>query len=981
MYINCHSTYSLCYGTIPIKELVSQAAQWGIRVLALTDINCSTGVFEFVQQCNSCGISPIVGIEFRRNNTLLFVGLARNKDGFRELNVFLTDHNLNKTPLPAQAPEFKHVTVVYPTHNLPPEGTSLRDNEYIGIRPSELTKYQLTLQRGELKKAVVLQPVTYLNQTGRELHKRLRAIDNNVLLTMLNKEMGVADDEYLIEPDRIVRRFSAYPEIILNTQRLMESCQFTVDFDRIKNKRLFTTSIYDDRQLLRKLAIDGVIQRYGKGNREAHKRALHELEVIENLGFEAYFLITWDIIRYSMSRGFFHVGRGSGANSIVAYCLRITDVDPIGLDLYFERFLNPKRTSPPDFDIDYSWKDRDDVHEYIFKRYGREHTALLGAISTFQRKGAVRELGKVYGLPKNDIDEMAANKRFDFNRDTVTQEIAFYARMLNGFPNHRTIHAGGVLISEEPISYYTALDLPPKGLPTAQWDMYEAERIRMDKLDILSQRGLGHIKDATDLVQQNRGKKIDIHEVAPIMNDPNVKAQLKSGDSIGCFYIESPAMRGLLNKLHCDTYLTLVAASSIIRPGVASSGMMGEYIKRFHHPESVQYLHPVMEEQLKETYGVMVYQEDVIKVCHHFAGLDLADSDVLRRAMSGKYRSKIEFDKLVEKFFTNCREKGYSEELTKEVWRQIESFAGYSFSKAHSASYAVESFQSLYLKTYHPKEFYIAVINNFGGFYSTWVYVHEAIKAGVTMHLPCVNNSDWLTNLNGDDAYLGFIHVKGLEQGVAERIITERFYNGVYKDFEDFATRTKAPLEQLLLLIRVGALRFTGQGKRTLQWDAHLLTGHIDTAPDVRCLFETKAKKFELPVLEHSIVEDAYDEMELLGFSLSMSAFDLVEIPQKGLITAQELKANAGRTVSIAGNFVAPKPVRTVHGQEMAFAAFLDKNGAFFDTVHFPDSLKYYPIHGKGVYQIIGKVVLDFEYPCIEVRRLKKLPAVKDPRY
>lgn len=978
MYINCHSNYSLHYGTLPLKELVARAAEWGIEMLALTDINCTTGVFEFVQLCCEYGITPIVGIEYRKDNKLLYVGLAKNREGFRELNTFLTDHNLNQIPLPSVAPCFDNVAVIYPTTNIP---NQLKENEYIGIRPADLTKHFLKLQRGELQKAVIMQPVTYINRKGRELHLRLRAMANNTLLSMLTTEMTGGNDEYMIEPKRIVQHFSNYPQIVQATQKLMEGCTFTLNFDTIKNKQVFTTSKRDDRELLHKLALDGVSYRYGRHNKEALRRVKHELEVIEQLGFAAYFLISNDIIRYSMSRGMYHVGRGSGANSIVAYCLRITDVDPIELDLYFERFLNPKRTSPPDFDIDYSWKDRDEVHEYIFKRYGREHTALLGTMNTFKRKAAVRELGKVYGLPKKEIDEMAENPNFNFNRDNVSREVHLFAKQIQGFPNYRSIHAGGVLISEEPITYYSALDLPPKGLPTVQWDMYEAERIRMDKLDILSQRGLGHIKDGVDLVFQNQGKKVDIHNVAAIKQDVAVKQQLKSGNSIGCFYIESPAMRGLLNKLHCETYLILVAASSIIRPGVASSGMMGEYIRRFHNPETVKYLHPVMEEQLKETFGVMVYQEDVIKVCHHFAGLDLADADVLRRAMSGKYRSKVEFEKLTERFFSNCKQKGYSDELTHEVWRQIESFAGYSFSKAHSASYAVESFQSLYLKCYYPKEFSIAVINNFGGFYSTWVYVHEAQKAGITIHLPCINHSDWLTNLHEDNSYLGFIHLQGLEKKVAERILYEREDNGAYTDLEDLVRRVKLHLEQLLILIRIGALRFTGKAKKELQWEAHMILSSKQDMPEVNCLFETKVKTFQLPKLAHTPVEDAYDEIELLGFSLTLSAFDLVQLPQKNRITAKDLLLYAGKTVSIAGNFVAPKPVRTVNGDAMAFAAFLDSNGDFFDTVHFPDSLSRYPMHGRGVYLITGKVAVDFGYPSIEVRTLKKLPAVADPRY
>jgi DNA polymerase III alpha subunit len=421
--------------------------------------------------------------------------------------------------------------------------------------------------------------------------------------------------------------------------------------------------------------------RYGDSNKEALKRVTDELAIIDRLGFSAYFLITWDVIRYSMSRGYYHVGRGSGANSVVAYCLRITDVDPIELDLYFERFLNPKRTSPPDFDIDYSWKERDEVIDYIFKRYGHKHTALLGTISTFRGKSIYRELGKVHGLPKAEIDELVSDPNRFYTLSNLTRHIHELAQYLLDFPNQRSIHAGGILISEEPITNYVAMDLPPKGFLTTQWDMYVSEDLGYEKLDILSQRGIGHIKEAADIIRENRGITVDVHQVQLFKQDAKVKDQLRRAETNGCFYIESPAMRGLLRKLRCDNYISLVAASSIIRPGVAKSGMMREYIYRFHHPDGFKYIHPVMEQQLKETYGVMVYQEDVLKVCHHFAGLDLGDADVLRRIMSGKKRKKNEFEEIVERFFNNCKARGYPDDITKEVWRQIESFAGYSSQK------------------------------------------------------------------------------------------------------------------------------------------------------------------------------------------------------------------------------------------------------------------------------------------------------------
>ncbi|MEZ5001339.1 MAG: hypothetical protein R2727_12235, partial [Bacteroidales bacterium] len=323
----------------------------------------------------------------------------------------------------------------------------------------------------------------------------------------------------------------------------------------------------------------------------------------------------------------------------------------------------------------------------------------------------------VYGLPKEEIDELIANPASEATSNPITDTIFGIGNRIADFPNMRSIHAGGILVSEEPVTCYTALDMPPKGFPTTQWDMYVAEELGFEKLDILSQRGIGHIRESAEIIRENRGIDVDVHAVHRFVKDPKVREHLSSGETKGCFYIESPAMRGLLRKLRCSDYPTLVAASSVIRPGVARSGMMKQYISRFHNPDGFEYIHPVMKEQLSETFGVMVYQEDVLKICHHFAGLDLSDADTLRRAMSGKYRSKEEIRKITGRFFENCRKKGYPEDITAEVWRQIESFAGYSFSKAHSASYAVESYQSLYLKAHFPLEFIVAVINNFGGFY------------------------------------------------------------------------------------------------------------------------------------------------------------------------------------------------------------------------------------------------------------------------
>lgn len=965
---------------MPVEKLVAEALKHSATVMAMTDINNSMGMMDFISECRIRGIKPIAGTEFRNEkNRLLFIALAINNNGFREINLFLTRHNLTKSPLPPRAPAFDNVFVIYPFQN----GLTLKlaENEFIGIRPEEINRLVTSRYRYFQQHLVALLPATFAGENEYLLHKHLRAIENNTLLSKLITEDLASPKEKFIPPDFVSILYGDYPQILRNTQKISEVCSIDIDFNTVKNKKTFTGSRYDDRLLLEKLTYDGLDYRYGKANREALKRVKHELEVIDKLGFSAYFLITWDIVRYSMSRGFYHVGRGSGANSIVAYCLKITDVDPIELNLYFERFINPKRTSPPDFDIDYSWKDRDEVQDYIFKRYGEKHTALLGTVTTFRDRSIFRELGKVYGLPKEEIDRIVENPAASLQQDGITEQLQQIGNQLMDFPNIRSIHAGGILISEEPVTSYTALDLPPKGLPTTQFDMYVAEAIGFEKLDILSQRGIGHINESVDIIRQNRGIRLDIHRVSEFKKDTRINERLVQGEATGCFYIESPAMRGLLKKLRCNSYLSLVAASSIIRPGVAKSGMMREYIKRFHNPEGFTYLHPVMEEQLKETYGVMVYQEDVIKICHHFAGLDLSDADILRRAMAGRFRSRKEFERIRDRFFSNCRERGHPDELTAEVWRQVASFAGYAFSKAHSASYAVESYQSLYLKTYFPQEFMVAVINNFGGFYHTWVYFNEARRSGADIHLPCVNKSDYKTRIYGSDIYIGLIHIANLEQKTSDVIIRERENSGPYTSLENFVRRVPASAEQLVILIRLDALRFTGKTKKQLLWESRLLLGSKPDYENNSRLFYAKSLEFILPELEQSELEDAYDEIELLGFPVTLSSFDLLQTSFRSKVSARNLIRHVGKKIRILGNLVTIKYVHTVKREWMHFGCFLDVQGDFFDTVNFPNSLKQYPFRGYGVYLIQGTVTEEFGFPSIIVEKMAKLPFKKDPRY
>ena len=976
MYLNCHSFHSLRYGTIPMPDLVLQASLCGVKAMALTDINTVTGIYDFIKACREVGIKPLVGIEFRCQNQLRYIGLAKNDKGVAEMNRFLTQHNFDETPLPKIAPHFENTLIVYPFEIAPSE---LKINEYIGIRFEQLPK--LLTSKRKTDKMVMHHPVTFRTKKEFNLHRILRAIDKNVILSKLTEDDYCKRAEVMVAESELIEKFKDFPQIIQNTEALIAQCNFEFEFKTPRNKKFYTHDKKGDVALLRTLAEQGLLWRYGKNNKLAKARAEKELKVIGELEFSGYFLITWDIIRYSNSRGFMHVGRGSGANSIIAYCLGITDICPIELDLYFERFLNLNRKSPPDFDIDWSWKERNTILEYIFNRYGADHVAFCGTNVEFKYRSIFREVGKVFGLPKEELDVLAKNPMVTHEQNGVVKLVQEYGMMLEKYPNQRSMHSCGILISEEPITNYTVLEMPPKGFPIALFDMHVAEGIGLEKFDILSQRGLGTIDDCVKLIKKNRNIIVDIRDTSLSKDEAKCNVDLSKGKTIGCFYIESPAMRGLLRRLKCDNYKVLVAASSIIRPGVAQSGMMKEYIFRHNYPDKFEYFHDVFKEQLGETYGIMVYQEDVIKIALHYGGLPAEDGDILRRAMSGKGRSAAALQKVKDHFFECCAKQGHPVQLSAEIYRQIESFAGYSFCKAHSASYAVESYQSLYLKVYYPIEFMVAAINNGGGFYRTEVYVHEAKMSGATINNPCVNRSGAETTLYGIDVYLGLMHLEGLESKIVSLIVEERESNGDYKSLEDFINRVPIGIEGIQILIFIGAFRFTGKTKNQLLVAARLIL--VNFKPENRnvLLIQEPIKDYKLPDLNRSAFEDAFDEIELLSFPTSCSPFELLQNRDWGNITlAKDLLQHHKKQIRMLAYLISRKHVPTKMG-DMFFGTWIDTNGEFFDTAHFADSLKKYPFQGGGCYLLLGTVEVDYHFPTITISKMAKMPFVPDPRY
>lgn len=993
MYLRCHSHYSFQYGTLSPGELAELAVRVAPHRLSLTDINTMAAHVEFAKNCRDRQIPYNLGVEFHWKGHLAYWLIARNAAGYRWMNAWLSEWlNLQSVPgQPLPNADFPDsVWVLFPPDRFP-EGSP--DHFRACVRPADWHRRFSWQSRVPAQKLTACPTLTFCTPEMYDHHLVLRAIGDNRLLTDVDQNTLASREDYFRMPDAVRRLYAGQEEWLLRADRISNDCEYQMDFDQNRTFQTLYGSYAEDAAALRSLAEAGKIHRYGsQPNPEASARIEKELEVISRLRFQGYYLVTHDIIRYAASRGFWHVGRGSGANSIVAYCLGITDVDPIALDLYFERFLNASRNSPPDFDIDFSWKERDEVIRYILDTYNKPdfRASMLAATVRYKSRAVIRELGKVFGIARTEIESLTSRLPIQYysgseppvqdsalvqHRNPVYRRILDLSTWLHRIPSHLSIHAGGILIARTSLYDSTATFIPPKGFRVSQIDMFDADDIHLHKLDILSQRGLGHIRDCITLISRHHGETVGnqvqsvIRDTRHIIHHPPSRALLKTGQTTGCFYIESPAMRSLIQKLGCDDFLALTAASSVIRPGVGHSGMMRTFIARFRGDEPVAYLHPELERLLKETFGVMIYQEDVLKVAHHFGGLTLEEADVLRRGISGKLRSREALQQLRQTFADHCREKGISDDITEEVWRQIESFAGYTFPKAHSASYAIESFQDLYLKHHYPLEFITAVVNNFGGFYSTWYYLEEARRLGADIALPCLNRSEYLCSLQGKVIYLGFILIKGLDESLVQTILENRNRYGPFRSVWHFAERVGCSPEQIRHLIRIGCFDFTGVSRPKLLWEFRMARQVIqETGNALFAASEPDPVRFDLQ--DWSLQDKLQVETEYLGFPVSASLFHLFGAMPEDRITSLEWQHYSGKTIRMVGYVCARKPVVTRSGQLMQFLTLRDPEGVW-DAVLFPDLNSRIQANRIGPWLVAGKVQLDFGVPVLEITEMQ----------
>ncbi len=990
--LTVHSHYSLLSGAAGVAALCHAARQMGYRRLALTDSDNLYGLWPFLAACRQEGLSPIVGAELTEgaSQQRRAVCLVENDAGYRSLCRLITRRHRQEGFDLAMALVEENEGLVALTSD-----PGLLESWYAaGVTvAAAMPRHPLTsahpLRRAALRLGVPLVATPdafFISPAQWPLHRLLRAIRLRRPLSRLSPGDASPPDAFLPAPPSFAQRFAVCPAALAATHALAERLTFSAPRFGTVMPPPPEAAGSDTSGALRRAAYAGARRRYGAELSEAVvERLERELNIIGPMGFAAYFLVVRDIVRLSPRT----CGRGSGAASLVAYCLEITNVCPLKHDLYFERFLNLGRRDPPDIDVDFAWDERDAVIHTVLEGQ-REHAAMVASHIPFQPRSALRETARVFGLSEAEIGRVtsrlpwfwraegpeAAGMLAELRRRPETADLDFpppwpeilhLAQQLIGTPRHLAVHPGGVVITPAPIGDYVPVETAAKGVPVIQWEKDGAEAAGLVKIDLLGNRSLGVIRDALAQVRAN-GIALDETTWEPEEDDATREA-ISLGRTMGCFYIESPAMRLLLQKAAVGDFEHLVIHSSIIRP--AANDYIREYLRRLHGGEW-EPLHPLLQDVLAETFGIMVYQEDVSRAAIALAGYSHAEADELRKILSKKDRARRLEDHSA-RFAAGAEARGVPPATAAAVWRMILSFDGYSFCKPHSASYARVSFQAAYLKIHHGAEFMAAVIGNGGGFYGAAAYVSEARRMGLTLLGPDVNSSARSWSGRGQELRVGLTAVRGLSAACADRIVSGR-EREPFRDLWDFCVRALPDEGEARALVLCGALDSLapGHNRAELLWAMTDWRRHQEGRSAT--LFDTAPPLPPLPPGGER--QRLQRELAVLGFlcdrhpiTLWVGATELA-----GTVPAALLPQRVGQRVQVAGWLVSGKIVHTRKGEPMEFLTFEDQSG-IYETTFFPAAYRRFChlLDGERPYLLAGRVEADWDAITLTVDRVRPL--------
>lgn len=975
VHLHVHSDYSPMRGVSSLEELCVAARRHGLPALALTDTNGLYGAVRFIEQANQQGLRPILGTELTTDDHRAVL-LAKTPDGYANLCRLLSERHCDPSfDCLAAVTRYRSGLIV-----LTDDETALaawakesRQDLYVELTPGPAMYRTLRFSRRAGLPPVATNRVYYARPEDVETHRLLRAIALNTTLSRLPAQAYCEPTQWLMPLARMASHYPHAPEALENTVYIAEACHTDWKFRDTIFPAFRRLSDEDAFALLQEKTYAGARKRYGAISSETRERIAKELAIIREKRFAHYFLVVDEIVGQAPRT----CGRGSVAASIVSYCLKITHVDPLKHHLFFERFLNPGRKDPPDIDIDFPWDERDEILDRVFTRYAG-HVAMVANQNSLGFRAAIRETAKVYGIPTAEITATSSRilRQLDlqFFPDVPTDDhwlnrLAQTLRLKTPWPDilaralraqnhfrHLSMHCGGVVIVPDEIRRYVPVEFTAKGLPVIQWEKDQTEEAGLVKIDLLGNRSLAVIRDALAAVARHTGRAIDYAMWDPL-NDPPTQDLIRRGNTIGCFYVESPATRLLLRKLWsgmppdrratADVFEYLVMVSSLVRP--AAITFVHDFIRRAQG-QPYQPLHPLMEPILEETYGIMVYQEDVTKVAMALAGFSVEDADQLRKVISKKHKQRQLRD-YHRQFCRGAAGNGASAETIAKIWTMIMSFAGYSFCKPHSASYAQVSFKSAYLRAHYPAEFIAAVISNQGGFYSTFAYLSEARRMGLAILPPDVNASDWAYRGEGERLRMGLMQVKTVPQELGAKIVEERTKNGSYRSFQDFLRRVGPEPAHTRALIRAGCCdSIAGELTRpALLWRLYA-GGDADSGP--------------LPIPDdYAAALKRAHEMESFGFLASRHPLTLYrkQIERLRPVPASQMHRFVGRRITMVGWLITEKPVETKDGLAMEFITLEDVT-ALYDATLFPEVYRrcHHLLSSNRPYVVRGLVEEEF---------------------
>ncbi len=989
-HLHTHSFFSFLDGGSSVEDLVRAAAVGDVTSMALTDHDNVCGAVDFHQAARKWGVKPIQGAELTLRGGHHLIALADGPRGYSNLCRLLTRSHLDSERTnprldPALIEAFCEGLFILsgcrrgeiPSLLLRGEYAQARrragfyrdllgDRFFLEIQPAFLpgdrALYRAVRELGEQMGIGVVgsNNVHYARKADFQIHDLVTCVREGRTLSQTCRERPLNAENYLKASRTMMRYFRSFPEAARNTEMIASACEPALSLGEHRHPAVDLPPGLTAEQHLRRLVYEGARHRYGRVTGKVRARLEHELGIIEKMGYSEYFLLVEDVVRFARRKGIRHAGRGSAADSAAAYCLGITEVDAVERDLLFERFMNPQRGERPDIDIDFDARRRDEVAEYVYEKYGHDHVATVATFNTFRARSAVRDLGKVMEYDGGDLDVLAkilpAGSSASECRNLVRRLPEFqnltdrwerYEKLFDAaeavahFPRHIGTHLGGLVICDTPLENITPLQRSARGRLICQFDRDGVEDLGLLKLDLLSLRTMSAVDDAVEIIRR-RDPGFDYDGIPS--DDADTFSMIQKGETMGVFQLESSAQRSLQSRLGASSLEDLICSVALIRPGPVKGNMVEPFIARRRGDEPITYVHPSLEPILEKTYGVVLFQEQVIEIAVAVAGFTPGEADRLRRVMS-KSRRGEEMEQLGSLFVEKARERGMDPEVAETIFSYMEGYASYGFCEAHAAAFGTTAYRTAYLVRHYPAEFYAAILSNQPmGYYPPNSICTEARRRGIAILPVDINLSGKNFTVEGGGIRISLSRVRGMDEGSLEQILSNR----PFASLAGYLEGTKVDRDITENLILSGAFTALEPNRRSLLWRL---------PPPGQRMKRWDPGPVE-DVCDFTPAEKVWWERQVLGIDAGghIISFLRPRLQRRGVVTvARAMEAPAGRTVRVAGVLVRPRRPPTRSGKTVVFLSLEDETGLIDVTVF------------SRIYEKYGHVIFSDRVPPLVV--------------